>query len=118
MVLRDFPYCCTMKILAGFGQSAVAEGGCVEISEEIIQAFIDKEISNNQHLAALVVTTNDEQTIVNKVLVSRGFKKTEWMEKPQHFDTKVRLWWLPLHEKPAPKKLPLKPIKTVKKAVI
>jgi len=110
MVTKEFPYCCTMKILAGFGQSEVAEGGSLIVHEDTIRAFIERKKEEYNHLAALVITTNTEQTIVNKVLVSMGFKKTKWMSKDQHSNTKVRIWWLPLHEAPA-----VKPAKKLRK---
>jgi hypothetical protein len=119
MVELDFPYCCTMKVLAGFGQSMVAEGGPVNRSEQEIRGFIEGEKAANANMAALVVTTNDEQTTVNKVLRELGFKGTKWMTKKQHSETKVKIWWLPLNEE-VPKALnkPVKLVKKVKKVAV
>jgi hypothetical protein len=48
--------------------------------------------------AALVVTTNNQQRMVNEVLKGMGFQHTPWMNKLMHPETQVRLWWLPLHD--------------------
>ena len=105
MVTTDFPYCCTAKILAGFGESDVAEGGNRKYSEEKIEEYILERIDIYgtpgafSGLAALVVTTNSEQKTTNKVLRKLGFRHSQWMTKHQHPETKIRIWWYHLNSK-------------------
>jgi len=98
MIAVDFPYCCTGMILAKFGESWVASGGPTRYSHEQIETFIQKEVEyyTNMGYAFVCVTTNNEQRIVNSVLETLGFKSSEWMEKGEHPETQVKLWWLPL----------------------
>lgn len=98
MEIKDFPHCCTARIVVNFGESDVAEGGDQAIDEqELDQYLADREHTYRAFgMAMLVATTNDQQTTANKVFLRRGYKHSKWMSKSTHPETKVRLWYLPL----------------------
>ena len=100
MRIRDFPHCCTAKIIVDFGESDVAEGGAWPVTQEEIESYILGKIERYSQpfygYATLVATTNNEQKTANKVLLKLGFKHSTWMSKKAHKNTKVRLWWYPL----------------------
>lgn len=99
MKTLEFPYCCTAKIIADFGESDIAEGGNYEVTYDSIKDGIIKKYKDwyNQNLAMFVIITNSEQITTNTVLEDLEFMCSDWMSKPQHANTQVKLWWKPLH---------------------
>ncbi len=94
----DFPYCCTAKIVADLGESDIAAGGNQEVTKKEVNDYLRKtEVSYRAYgFAVLVVTTNNEQAVANKILKERGYFHSKWMSKSNHPETKVRLWHKPL----------------------
>lgn len=94
----DFPYCCTAKVIADFGESKVAEGGDREVTYEEVTEYIKEKMSAwyNQGLAVFTAITNSEQTVANKALTDLEFQHSDWMGKSQHQETEIRLWWKPV----------------------
>lgn len=97
----EFPHCCTASILVDFGESEVAEGGAKIYSVKEIEGYIVAQLNSyyNAHMAAVVVTTNSEQTRANAALRNLKFEHSTWMSKKQHRETKVRLWWKQIENK-------------------
>lgn len=95
MTTVDFPACCTAIIVRDFGESDAAEGGNQVYTPEKINNFLEaREKTHKAYGKAMVVaTTNSEQKVANGVLLARGYKHSKWMSKPQHKNTKVRLWY-------------------------
>ena len=98
MQLIDFPVCCTAHIITGLGETPVAEGGFKKITKTEILTKLRQWVENCEHHAMFVATTNDQQTTANKVLRELHFKHSVWMEKEQHPETKVRLWFINIKE--------------------
>ena len=95
-MLREFPYCCTAKVLVDFGETATSEGGSWLASEENMRIVIKEELQSlwSEGHALVAATTNNKQKTANKVLRSLGFKRTIWMRKKLHPETLVALWHL------------------------
>ena len=91
--VKDFPMCCTSKVLCDFGGTSVADGyvgahvKTKDLEKEILRAIWDY----GHH--CLTAFTNDQQKKANKLLLKHGFQHSVWMSKSQHRNTKIRLWW-------------------------
>jgi len=48
--------------------------------------------------AVVIAFTNNKQREGNKLLREVGFKRTKWMSKTHHPETKLRLWWKQLDQ--------------------
>ncbi len=98
MNIVDFPFCCTAHILTDFGESAVAEGGNKQIKEkDLIKYIKDQALKYDEH-AVLTAITNSQQKTANKALRKLGFNRSKWMNKKQHSNTKIRLWYKHINE--------------------
>ena len=95
MRMDYFPGCCTLKILSEFGGTEAADHIIREQSAGDIKEAIEicMETIQYQGLAAMVITSNNEQIMLNSVLRDMDFKHTKWMKKTMHCTTKVRMWW-------------------------
>lgn len=100
MYIEDFPGCCTINILKGFGQTNTAECGRKFKTAFTIEQWLRAEIrdAREEGLAMLVATTNDQQKEGNKALRACGFRRTKWAKKDNHPETKVALWFKPLND--------------------
>ena len=98
MHLHDFHGCCTATILTGFGGTSTAEYGSYKQPNysELRDEIVSQLNSTPSKFAVVTATTNDQQTIANKVLEDLGFKHSKWMTKTQHSETKLRLWFMPM----------------------
>jgi hypothetical protein len=92
--------CCTAQILSGFGRAAAAmepnqyEGREIgNTKQDLLNELL--RLKNSGH-AVVIAFTNNKQHKGNKLLREVGFKRTIWMEKTRHPETKLRLWWMPL----------------------
>tara|TARA_R110000851_G_scaffold258416_1_gene410878 strand:- start:948 stop:1280 length:333 start_codon:yes stop_codon:yes gene_type:complete len=102
--IKNFPHCCTAKVLCGFGQTGTApeaynakfiDPTVKQIKTEIgIQLNAAKAMGN----AVVTVIVNDEQVNACQALKEAGFLSSDWMSKKNHPETKVMLWWFPLNE--------------------
>ena len=45
MKMRDFPYCCTAKVVVDFGESNVAAGGNRAVTVDEIMEYIKKQMA-------------------------------------------------------------------------
>jgi hypothetical protein len=102
MKIDTIASCCTAKILCGFGANVAAldpedYGGNYigESKEQLLNALLKAKLNGN---AVVIAFTNNKQHKGNKLLREVGFRKTKWMKKKQHPETKLRLWWMPLAE--------------------
>ena len=93
------PFAGSNPVRVKFGESVVAEGGHKIYTELQVENFIKKTIDVHRKYgkAMVVVTTNSEQKIANKVLRKLGFNHSKWSSKKQHKDTKIRLWYKSLN---------------------
>jgi len=92
--VAPFPQCCTARVIHSFGGTHTAIVTDRVPKESIIRAIKRKISHYEEHgIAMLVATTNDEQVEANKALRELGFSHSPWMEKEEHFETRVRLWW-------------------------
>ena len=94
--VRDFPVCCTMKVITGFGGTQVAGMHTRDVVHTEAEMLEDLErIIREQRgrMAILTATTNDEQTDANNALREAGFAHSRWAEKESHPETRVRLWY-------------------------
>lgn len=96
--VETFPACCTARVLHNFGESGVAAGGSHSQDYDSMKTQVEREIQRyrDDGLAMLTATTNNDQVTANAVLRDLGFKRTKWMKKDLHPETRVCLWWLPL----------------------
>lgn len=105
MQLKNYPNCCTAKVLVGFGQTDTADyeirPAGNEMSVEVIKSRLGDRLNTckNSGYAMLTCITNDQQVNANKALEECGFESSDWMEKDAHPETKVKLWWFPIKHK-------------------
>lgn len=97
MAVYDMPACCTVKVIAGFGNSHTADvftATLKDLSFTDLREYLRRQVVHQRKLgrAALIATTNNEQKIANKALRSVGFKSTRYISKRQHSDTRVKVW--------------------------
>jgi hypothetical protein len=107
---RDFPYCCTARIICDFGESTISEGDHNKPNENtMLNAVILKILYGISTQAVFTAITNSEQKVAIRVLKALKFKSTRWMAKGQHPETHIKLWWFPVEavEKCIPKWLEL-----------
>lgn len=96
---RSFPGCCTMKVLAGFGETYTADYDLRGTkSEEEIRAFLQREVRGPSKFGIAVVATNSEQKLANKILEEEGWSCSPWAKKTQHTETQVKLWYKLINE--------------------
>jgi hypothetical protein len=88
-----FPNCCTAKIVYNFGGTYTSGLNINITDEKKMEKFINDEMYWQPNGTLMVAITNSDQTLANKVLRKMGFFSTKWMEKEQHPETKMRLWW-------------------------
>lgn len=105
MRITDFPFCCTGKVLVGFGESNTAQadwnGRAAErMSHDQKIDWITNELARYKRggMAFISCTTNNQQKEINAVLKELGFRHSKWMSKKQHANTKVRIWWYCLED--------------------
>lgn len=102
--VKNFPHCCTAKILSGFGQTGTAPEALDHkfVNPTVSQIKSDLGIQLNAAKdmghAVITVIVNDEQVNACQALKETGFLSSDWMSKKNHPDTKVMLWWFPLNE--------------------
>lgn len=99
MRIKDFPYCCTAKIIVDFGGTETSEGDIGEIPEDVLLAQFCKQAVYfgsriGRSTAILTAITNNEQKVANDLLKKIGFKSSKWMSKEQHPETKIKLWYI------------------------
>lgn len=105
MQVKNYPNCCTAKVIVGFGQTNTADHEIRPVNNELsvgeIKRLIDERLNSYsiQQMATLTCITNDQQVNANKALEELGFYSSDWMSKKQHSETKVKLWWFPINEK-------------------
>jgi hypothetical protein len=103
MKSTSFPNCCTATVLYDFGGTALSAGDKTFTSAKVIRNYLRKEMDAARDYHCLVVMTNSEQEVANKVLLEMGFEHSPWMRKYQHSESKIRLWWLPPLDRKGPK---------------
>lgn len=93
MKTKNFPGCCTAVIYHDFGGSNLCAGTTEDVAREKITTWLNNKIAVSKGWKCIVIITNSEQKIANKVLLDLGFKHSKWMSKNQHPESKIRLWW-------------------------
>lgn len=99
MFLKNYPNCCTAKVLTGFGQTLTADHAIRPQGNELPIDSIKSEIEADlksirlNGYAVLTCITNDQQVNGNQALEEMGFKSSGWMSKDAHPETKIKLWW-------------------------
>lgn len=123
MKLVPFPYCCTARILAGFGETDTADYGARPetpyTEESMFKEVVDKlEEAHRAGQAMVFATTNSEQKTANAVLPRVGFEKIEATAKANHSDVQLLGWVfrLNLADKVRPLKVPKNPFMKGEKA--
>lgn len=93
----NFPGCCTAKVYSGLTGTGTAEYNSLKFElsvNEIKDLLIDAIYTEREnHNACIVITTNDQQTNANQALRELGFGHSPWMEKKQHPETRLRVWY-------------------------
>ena len=95
----DFPFCCTAKIFAEFGQTVVTAGDMAPKTAEAIEEYIKKQMARMPTMAFFTAVTNSDQKAAIVALRRLGFMSSRWIEKKHHPETKVKLWWKPVIER-------------------
>lgn len=90
MQLTDFTNCCNAKILYDFGETDLS--ACGQDIDRHMETHLDEAIQYHRRMLLVAITSN-EQTTINGLLRSKGFKHSSWMGKNQHPETQIRLWW-------------------------
>jgi hypothetical protein len=100
MNISGIESCCTARILSGFGAADAAlypdqYNGLrfPNTKEALLNQMLTAKRSGN---AVVIAFTNNKQKEGNALLREIGFKRTKWMSKTAHPNTKLRLWWFPL----------------------
>jgi hypothetical protein len=111
MQTLNFPFCCTGKILADFGDTVLSSGNKEPQTVEAVVEYIEKQMAIQSYMAFMTAVTNSDQTAANIALRRLGFNCSNWMTKKQHPNTKVRLWWKAIQSDETKKQPPLKSLK-------
>ena len=88
-----FVGCCTANIIYDLGGTELTMGRREAPTEDRLKRYLEVRILERAGRKCIVVMTNSQQNVANKVLLELGFKHSKWMSKRQHPETKVRLWW-------------------------
>lgn len=95
--LRDFPNCCTMQVIVGFGGTDVAGARLATNPSDRAELATQIETlctqARRSGKAIVHATTNNEQTEAVAALRESGFAHSRWAEKTQHPETTVRSWY-------------------------
>jgi hypothetical protein len=92
--IEKFPNCCNAYIIGNFGGTHTAV-----VKRKLTQKQIESDLNSYIHTYGgklLVATTNNKQITANRALRACGFKRTKYMEKRQHPETKLAMWWKPI----------------------
>jgi hypothetical protein len=102
MNIETVDSCCTARILSGFGKATAAMDPEDYGDDDIPmtkEALLNEMLDNKRKGFAVVMGfTNNKQHAGNKLLREVGFKRTKWMSKTQHPETKLRMWWFQLDQ--------------------
>jgi hypothetical protein len=90
---RPFPGCCTASVLFNLGGTDLSQGRKSNFTKAKLAAWLKDEIAGAAGHEVLVVMTNNEQLVANRLLRNLGFKSSKWMKKKTHSNSQVRLWW-------------------------
>ena len=93
MKTKEFPLCCTAKVICDFGGTRTSEGDWGATDEKKLRREIKDQLRWQSKGTVLVAITNSTQKVASKVLRELGFFHSKWMSKSQHRSTKIRLWW-------------------------
>lgn len=93
---RDFPGCCTAKLLLDFGDSADSEFSDCKFDEDHAEAHLKWALSSYSYCGMLVAMTTTQQVPANEWLKAKGFECTPPCKKEQHHYTDLILWWYPI----------------------
>ena len=90
---KQFPGCCTARVVYDFGGTMTAEFNTSKIAKSKIKAYLRLKIKQARGRECLIATTNDDQHQANQALEELGFNCSDWMSKETHAETKLKLWW-------------------------
>lgn len=93
MMDKEFPMCCTARIICDFGGTLTSAGDTGPTDEAELRKWIKGRMKYKSRGTVMVGITNSSQKIANKILLELGFSHSKWMSKAQHRGTKMRLWW-------------------------
>lgn len=99
MNVRDFPGCCTAKVLTQFGQERAAEfrtGIPEDNTPENLQRILEGSKRGGMGMITAILTQNQTHGI--ELLEGAGFKNTGWVSKAAHPETKIALFYLSLED--------------------
>lgn len=91
MRIREFPACCSARVISDFGGTVFSTEER-RFTAETIRDFIDDFVSRNGRYL-VTATTNRAQENANRALREYGFEHTPWMRAGDH-GSEIRLWWL------------------------
>ena len=96
--LVEFPNCCTMKVIVGFGGTEIAGRRLRDndtTEEDLLQevnGLVD--LARRRGNAIVLATINNEQEQARRVLAQAGFGgRSRWANKDTHPETTVRLYY-------------------------
>jgi len=93
MKTRAFPNCCTADIVYDLGGTPLSGEYIEDRPEEEIKKYLEDKIRHVKGYKCIVIMTNSQQTIANRILRELKFKASSWMKKTTHPESKIRLWW-------------------------
>ena len=105
MNVREFPGCCTAKVLTQFGEERAAEfrtGIPEDNTPENLQRILGGYKRGGVGMVTAILTQNQTHGI--ELLEGAGFKSTGWVSKGAHPENKIALFYLSLEDW-KPKKL-------------
>ena len=94
LTIQEFPGCCNAYIISNFGGTSTAF-----IRRPLTQKQIEKDLNYYIEFYGgklLTATTNNKQITANRALKACGFKRTPYMDKLHHPETKLALWHKPI----------------------
>lgn len=96
MQIAEFTGCCNAVIGYNLGGTYACMWDERKTNRKQLEDDLKRTITYFGHLA-IVVTTNNQQTVANDLLREYGFKSSDWMAKNQHPETVFKIWWREPH---------------------
>lgn len=98
--VSSFPLCCTAKVISNFGGTVTSGGHQKDLPIDQLRSELSEYITkySKYGLAFLSVVLNDSQKDGLTLMEEFGFEGSGWMEKPNHPETKVQLFWKHLNK--------------------
>jgi hypothetical protein len=96
--VRDFPMCCTAKVVVNFGSSSTTSGDGEHVSKKTLMKEIKAHMESTYYKSKgfLSAVTTSQQVPAIEALTELGWESTPWMTKRSHSNYPIKLWWYPM----------------------